>query len=211
MAKKPKASRKGARRAVTPVFRTGVRRQVWLTFDDGPHPTRTAKVLDTLSAHGITACFFLIGKNAELYPALVQRIVREGHRIGNHTYGHPQLTNLTAAKVRQEITRTQTILGSALQSPKLFRPPYGAHNATVDSVVAALNYRSILWNVDTVDWNKAFQPDKWVAHGLAQIRARTSSVVLNHDIQASTANHLDAFIRKIKRLGNVRFMPASSL
>jgi peptidoglycan-N-acetylglucosamine deacetylase len=208
--KKPKSKRR-ATRFTAPVFKAGVRKQVWLTFDDGPHPVRTAKVLDVLSSHGITACFFLIGKNAEQFPALVARIEREGHRVGNHTYAHPQLTTLTAAKVREQLLRTERILGTHLKSPKLFRPPFGAHNATVDSVVAGLGYRTILWNVDTVDWNKAFQPDKWVTHGLAQIKARNNSVVLNHDIHATTAAHLDTFIRKIKRLGNVTFMRASTL
>jgi peptidoglycan-N-acetylglucosamine deacetylase len=208
--KKPKTKRRAAR-FTAPVFKTGVRKQVWLTFDDGPHPVRTAKVLEVLSVHGISACFFLIGKNAALYPALVERMVREGHRVCNHTYTHPQLTKLTAVQVQQELKRTEQALGAHLKSPKLFRPPFGAHNATVDSVVASLGYRTILWNVDTVDWNKAYQPDKWVTHGLAQIKARSSSVVLNHDIHATTAAHLDTFIRKIKRLGNVTFMRAATL
>jgi peptidoglycan-N-acetylglucosamine deacetylase len=207
---KPKRALK-TRLFKSPRYKLAAGKQVWLTFDDGPHPTRTGKVLDVLSAHGITACFFLIGKHAELYPAVVARIVREGHRVCNHTYGHPQLTKLTAAQVKQELVRTERILGTALKSPKLFRPPYGAHNATVDSVTSNLGYRTIIWNVDTVDWNKAYQPTKWVTHGIAQIRARSNSVVLNHDIHASTANQLDTFIRKIKQIGNVRFMKASTL
>jgi peptidoglycan/xylan/chitin deacetylase (PgdA/CDA1 family) len=196
---------------MAPAYRAAGQKQVWLTFDDGPHPSNTGKVLDVLSSHGITACFFLIGKNAKAYPKLVARIASEGHRVCNHTYSHPQLTKLASARVRDELRRTESLLAPYLRAPKLFRPPYGAHNATVDAVAARLGYRTILWNVDTVDWNKAYQPDKWVAHGIAQIRARTSSVVLNHDIHRTTAANLDSFIRKIKNLGNVKFMSASSL
>jgi peptidoglycan-N-acetylglucosamine deacetylase len=208
--KKPKRAVK-TRLFKSPRYKLAAGKQVWLTFDDGPHPTRTGKVLDVLSSHGITACFFLIGKNAELYPATVARILREGHRVCNHTYSHPLLTNLTAAKVKLELQRTERILAGALKAPKLFRPPYGAHNGTVDSVTRSLGYRTVIWNVDTVDWNRNYQPTKWVTHGLAQIRARSSSVVLMHDIHASTANNLDSFIRKIKALGNVQFMAAKSL
>jgi peptidoglycan-N-acetylglucosamine deacetylase len=208
--KKPKRATT-ARQVKSPLYKIAGRRKVWLTFDDGPHPTRTPKVLDVLAAHGITACFFLVGKHAELHPNLIARIAREGHRVCNHTYGHPDLTTLTSAQVKQQLLRTEQILGAHLKSPKLFRPPYGAHSATVDAVVTNLGYRTILWNVDTVDWNKAYQPDKWVSHGIAQIRARSNSVVLNHDIYASTAAQLDSFIRKIKSLGNVQFLPASSI
>lgn len=202
MAKKPFKS---------PKYKAAGVKKIWLTFDDGPHPTRTDKVLDVLSAHGITACFFLVGLHVQAYPKLVARMVREGHRVCNHSYSHKLMTALSAADIREEIKRTESAIGSAMKGPKLFRPPYGAHDATVDSVTQTLGYRTVLWNVDTVDWNRAYQPTKWVAHGVAQVRARSSSVVLNHDIHRSTADNLESFIRKIKSLGGVKFMPASTL
>lgn len=177
---------------------------VWLTFDDGPHNTETPKVLEVLAAHGIRATFFLIGKNAALYPALVQRIVSEGHAVGNHTYHHSDLTKLTSSKVREELQLTERHIAQAMGPQKLFRPPFGAHDANVDAVVADLGYRSILWNVDTIDWSEDFQPVQWVDRGVAQIKARTNSVVLNHDVQNTTAENLDAFIRKIKAIRGVR-------
>lgn len=94
---------------------------------------------------------------------------------------------------------------------KLFRPPYGAHNATVDAVVASLGYRTILWNVDTVDWSKAFQPDRWVDHGTAQIAARSSSLALNHDIHRTTAANLDRFLRRIKAIRGATFGKPNTL
>lgn len=197
--------------SVKPVYKAAGVRSVWLTFDDGPKPATTSKVLDVLSAHGITAVFFVIGRQAKQHPELIKRIAREGHRIGNHTFNHPKLTTLTKAQVRSEIVTTEQLIKPYVTGRKLFRPPYGAHNAIVDDVVTSLGYRTIMWNVDTVDWNKAYQPTKWLQHGVDQIRARSDSVVLNHDIWKTTADNLDLFIRRIKALGNVRFRKASEL
>jgi peptidoglycan/xylan/chitin deacetylase (PgdA/CDA1 family) len=108
-------------------------------------------------------------------------------------------------KVRQEIERTEAIIAPYVKGPKLIRPPYGAHNAIVDQVIGDLGYRLLIWNVDTVDWNKAYQPQRWVTHAMNQIRSRKSSVVLNHDIHRTTADHLSEFITKIKALGGVSF------
>lgn len=217
MVRKPRKAakpRKVARRkpaGVRPVYRVAGQRSVWLTFDDGPKPGTTPKVLDVLAAHGITAVFFLIGKQAALHPELVKRIAREGHRIGNHTYNHPKLTSLSRARVKEEIVKTEQLIKPYVSGRKLFRPPYGAHNAMVDDVTASLGYRTIIWNVDTVDWNRAYQPTRWVQHGIDQIKARSESVVLNHDIWKSTADNLDLFIRRIKAIGNVRFRKAAEL
>lgn len=197
--------------SVKPVYKAAGVRSVWLTFDDGPKPATTSKVLDVLSAHGITAVFFVIGRQAKQHPELIKRIAREGHRIGNHTFNHPKLTTLTKAQVRSEIVTTEQLIKPYVTGRKLFRPPYGAHNAVVDDVVTSLGYRTIMWNVDTVDWNKAYQPTKWLQHGVDQIRARSDSVVLNHDIWKTTADNLALFIRRIKALGNVRFRKASEL
>lgn len=190
---------------LTPRYIQAKTKTIWLTFDDGPHITRTPKVLDVLAAHGIRATFFLVGKNAAFYPAIVKRIAAEGHAVGNHTYRHPDLTKLTSAKIREELLLTEKHIAKAMGSRKLFRPPYGAHNHKVDTVAAALGYRTILWNVDTVDWSKDYQPTRWVDHGIAQIKARTNSVALNHDIHKSTAENLDLFIRKIKAIRGAQF------
>jgi peptidoglycan/xylan/chitin deacetylase (PgdA/CDA1 family) len=206
--RKPVRKRKAL---VKPRYRVAGSKSVWLTFDDGPHPRHTGKVLDVLAQHGITAVFFLIGKHAAEYPVIMERIVREGHLIGNHTWGHPKLTALSRARIRQELVRTERIIAPHVTGAKLFRPPYGAHNAVVDEVSAGLGYRTIIWNVDPADWDRAQQPTKWMQTGIGQIRARSHAVVLNHDIYASTANNLDTFIRRIKALGNVRFRKASEL
>jgi peptidoglycan-N-acetylglucosamine deacetylase len=196
---------------IVPTYKAVGAKEVWLTFDDGPHPANTKKVIATLAAHKLTATFFVIGRHCALYPQTLKLVADAGHRIANHTYNHPKLTTLTRAKIRDEIVKTETLIAPYLHGRKLFRPPYGAHNAAVDDVVADLGYRLVIWNVDTVDWSKDFRPDKWVQHGINQIKARQNSVVLNHDIWRSTAANLDLFIQKIKAIRGAKFQPASSL
>lgn len=196
---------------VTPRFKSAGAKEIWLTFDDGPHPVHTKKVLDVLARHGATATFFVIGRNCAFYPKTLKAIADAGHRIGNHTWNHPKLTTLSKAKIKEELLKTEKVILPFMEGKKLFRPPYGAHNATVDEVVADLGYRTVIWNVDTVDWSKDFQPAKWVDHGLAQIKARQNSVVLNHDIWRSTASNLDTFMTRIKSIKSAAFKPAATL
>jgi peptidoglycan/xylan/chitin deacetylase (PgdA/CDA1 family) len=208
--KKP-PNKKTSPRAFAPRYKAAGVREVWLTFDDGPHGANTPKVLDTLAAHGITATFFIVGRQAAAYPQIVRRIAREGHRIGNHTYNHPDLRKISRAKVRDEIAKTESHVAPYMKGRKLLRPPYGAHNADVDDVVASLGYRLVLWNIDPQDWNKAYRPTKWMDLAMSQIRARSHAVVLAHDIHRSTAANLDTLIRRIKKLPGTRFMAAASL
>ena len=186
-------------------------KRVWLTLDDGPHPTRTVKILTALKKHNIRAIFFVVGKNVSAYPDVVKRAFDAGHRIGNHSYTHPDLTRLSETKIRSELQRTDDLISKYAGQDKIFRPPYGAHNRTVDSVAASLGYRIILWSVDTVDWSPRYQPDRWVQHGVDQIRARSTSVVLGHDIHKTTADNYDLFITRIKGIGGVTLQPPSTL
>jgi peptidoglycan-N-acetylglucosamine deacetylase len=198
-------------RALVPKYRSTGTRTVWLTFDDGPHKSHTGKILGVLEQHKITATFFVVGKHCRLCPDVLEKVSAAGHRIANHTYSHPDLTKLSPAEVKAEIKQTETLIARYVKGPKLFRPPYGAHNSAIDRVIREMGYRLVFWNVDTVDWNKDYKPKKWVAHGVNQIRSRSSSVVLNHDIHRTTADHLNEFIVKIRALGNVRFGAPSDL
>ena len=217
IAKRSKASRAKRRRkperlsVVVPNYALLPGKNVWLTFDDGPHPKNTEKVLKILAKFGITATFFVVGQNAKRWPQLVKKVSDEGHRIGNHSYTHPNLTKLTDAKILEEIAKTDDLIRDYVGRDKILRPPYGAHNARVDRIIGQLGYRNVFWNVDTADWNPANQPDKWVQVGLDQIRTRNDCRVLNHDIHVTTADHLEMFIQRIKQLGNVTFKAASTL
>src|SRR6267378_6489119 len=101
-----------------------------LTFDDGPNEQLTPRLLDLLAQHHIHATFFVIGENAAQYPEILQRAVREGHEIGNHTWSHPNLAKMSEENVRNQIDRTEETITNAIRSrPTLFRPPYGSLTA----------------------------------------------------------------------------------
>lgn len=129
------------------------RRSVALTFDDGPHPEYTPRVLDELLACGIPATFFLVGRNAEKYPQLVRRIVAEGHALGNHSYSHSEPRLTSAAALIAEVVRTKALLEDLTGQPvNLFRPPKG--ELTLRKMCGAwrAGQTIVLWNVDPRDY-----------------------------------------------------------
>ncbi len=184
----------------TPYGATGSGHEIILTFDDGPHPKNTPKLLDLLKAENLKAVFFVVGSalgnSANL--DIVKRAHAEGHTIGNHTFSHPSLTKLTAAEVEEEILKTENLLGGLLGEHKLIRPPFGAHNQVVDAIFQRLGYTSVLWNVDPRDWDKEFQPTGWIDSAVEQISKRAHSTMLTHDIHKSTVDNFKTFIDKTR-------------
>ena len=126
-------------------------KKIAITFDDGPHPVYTEMLLDGLKERGVQASFFVLGKNAEIYPELVSRQQEEGHLIGNHTYSHLQLTKANAEKYEQELLQTAKLLKDITgQEIQYVRPPYGAWNKKYEE---KWNMFPVLWNIDPRDWN----------------------------------------------------------
>ena len=140
----------------------GGEHQVAITFDDGPDPRWTPKILDILKAANVKAAFFLVGVNAERYPGLVRRIVDEGHEIGNHTYYHPNLALCWPEHVRLELNATQLLLETITgRATTLFRPPYAADTDPSQlselaplQIAQELNYLVVLESIDPQDWAK---------------------------------------------------------
>jgi len=125
----------------------GARRgQVALTFDDGPDPETTPRVLDLLDAHEARASFFLIGQRAARHPALVQEILRRGHSVENHTHSHPpHFAALGLGGQRREILQAQAAIREAGGAPRFFRPPMGLHSPLLAPVLASLGLRHASW------------------------------------------------------------------
>jgi peptidoglycan/xylan/chitin deacetylase (PgdA/CDA1 family) len=183
-------------------------RQVRLTFDDGPNPATTPRLLDQLKKFGIKATFFVVGQNIanEQGFAIIKRIAEEGHQIGNHSYSHPDLTELNSAEIEQEIKHTEKHIGTLDNGIKLFRPPYGFHNAVVDQAIKALEYKLVLWNVNSLDWRKHYQNRRWVSHVSKQIEARQQDcTVLAHDVHPSTILHFPELVAAIRKLPKTEF------
>ena len=129
---------------------------VALTFDDGPHPAYTEKILDILKDNNAKATFFVIGKNAESYPDILRKVKDSGNEIGNHTYSHPDMKKITIEKAVEEILKTQDIIYNITgETPKLFRAPGGIFSDELVCAVEDMDYKPILWSwrQDTKDWS----------------------------------------------------------
>jgi peptidoglycan/xylan/chitin deacetylase (PgdA/CDA1 family) len=126
-----------------------------LTFDDGPNPAWTPRLLELLASQDVHATFFLVGKFAQAEPQLVRRIVSAGHAIGNHSWSHPNLALTAAGRVEEELTRTIQILEQIAGEPvRLFRPPFGARRPHVLRTARRLGMIPVLWNAMTTDWSE---------------------------------------------------------
>lgn len=150
-----------------------------LTFDDGPHPYLTPKILDMLKEYEVKATFFVIGKNAELYPKVLKRISDEGHEIGNHTYSHLAESTGNNDKLKSEIEKTEEIIYKITgQNNFLFRPPTGYCSKSAVNMVKDMNYKTIVWDIDTRDWAHTKKEDM-----LANVKkfAACGSIILMHD------------------------------
>jgi peptidoglycan/xylan/chitin deacetylase (PgdA/CDA1 family) len=164
--------------------------EIALTFDDGPNPAWTPRLLDVLANYAVHATFFMVGSHAVAEPALVRRIVAAGHLIGNHTWSHPNLALTRSSRVEQELVRTSDALQQISGKPvRFFRPPFGARRPVVLRAARHLGLTPVLWNAMTNDW--ADPSADSIAHHLirsidrAQHAGSAANVVL-HD-----ASHLD--------------------
>jgi len=156
---------------------------VGLTFDDGPSNAHTPGLLNALKQYGLRATMFNEGQYAAAYPSQVRAEASAGMWIGNHSYTHPHLTQQSQAKIDSEISRTQQAIANAGGgTPKLFRPPYGETNSTVQAVEAKYGLRQIIWDVDSQDWNGA-STDAIVQ---ANARLTNGQIILMHEWPANT-------------------------
>jgi peptidoglycan/xylan/chitin deacetylase (PgdA/CDA1 family) len=156
---------------------------VGITFDDGPSNDHTPAVLNALKQSGMRATMFNEGQYAAAYPAQVAAEVAAGMWVGNHSYTHPHLITETQAQIDSEVSRTQQAISSAGGgTPKLFRPPYGETNATLQAVEAKYGLTQIIWDIDSQDWNGA-SVDAIVA---ANARLTNGQIILMHEWPANT-------------------------
>ena len=177
---------------------------VYLTFDDGPHPVYTPRVLEVLSLHGARSTFFVIGSLAEQYPGIIQRINAEGHTVANHTWNHEVLAGLPQEAFDDTVGRTQDLLGS--RATLCLRPPYGSIDAFTRDWAANHGLDVALWNVDPADWRRP--PAAEIAQHIVD-HARDGAVVLLHDgggDRSQTVLGLDTALSELSSRG-YRFEP----
>lgn len=153
---------------------------VSLTFDDGPNPQATPRILDVLRDEQVHATFFVLGLHAERWPALVHRMADEGHQLGNHGYWHRKLHRQLPAYVRDDLSRgAQAIeLASGGVRPKVFRAPHGFRNPWVTPIAASLGQRTVGWTLGV--WDSA-RPGAGEIARRALNGLRAGSILLLHD------------------------------
>lgn len=173
---------------------------VYLTFDDGPSRTYTPQVLTVLRTHGVKAVFFEVGQNITWYPWITKSLRANGMKIGNHTWNHPNLTLLSNASVTWQLNKMESALG---YRPRCVRPPYGAYNSRIATIIANRGQRLILWTVDPRDWSR---PGTWVIVSRVLAQVRPGARILLHDgggDRSQTVAALDLLIPRLRARGYV--------
>ncbi len=170
-------------------------KKIALTFDDGPHPKLTPKILEVLDKYKVKATFFTVGVNVHYYPEAFESIVSHGHEIGNHTYTHPHVSRIDTVTLRDEIERCEAeIYEHGEYRTKLFRPPEGMIDNGVTSLAKELDYKVILWDIDTRDWDHT--PPHEIAE-MVEKKISSGDIILMHDYIAHdspTVEALDLFL-----------------
>ncbi|PIC77784.1 1,4-beta-xylanase [Sporosarcina sp. P19] len=176
-----------------------------LTFDDGPDPNYTVRILKTLEKYDAKATFFMLGNRVNSYPDIAKKVAEAGHEIGNHSWNHPSLTGIPDDALHSEVKGTSDIIEAVIGQPAtVFRPPYGAVD---DRVRESTKLPVVLWNVDTLDWEH-HDPELLFEHIIED--ARAGSIILMHDIHKSTADGLDAVLENLQSQG-YKFVTVSEM
>ena len=164
---------------------------VYLTFDDGPHPESTPRLLELLAKHEAKATFFCLGQNVEQYPGLYEQMIAAGHSIGNHTWSHPNGWTMSTRRYLADVDRAAGVIES-----KLFRPPYGRLSPSQYRQLRK-KYNIILWTRQFPDYRPGFNP---ATTNLAGIRP--GDILVMHDTPATVGRNLPVIERL---LNNIRY------
>lgn len=185
---------------------------VALTFDDGPVPGRTDRILDSLARAGVRATFFVTGEAIERggdeAVRLLRRMAAEGHEIGNHTHRHVSLAAMPSPVIRREVERCADLVEAATgRRPRLLRPPGGAVDVAAIRAAAGLDLEAVvLWDVDPKDWRGG---DSWAILDAVATSVRPGSIVLLHDSRDETVRALPVLIEHLK--GEYEIVPVGEM
>ena len=171
-------------------------KKIALTFDDGPDGTYTELLLDGLQKRSVKATFFVMGKKAEEFPELVQRMSEEGHLIGNHTYSHMQLSKQKTEEFKAELQKTSEIIeGITGEQPIFVRPPFGTWDRKFEN---ELNMFPVLWTIDPLDW--CSDDTACIVRNVVS-RAEENDIILMHDQYKSSVTAALQIVDELQALG----------
>lgn len=194
-------------------FKNGSREEkmISLTFDDGPHPKETHEILDVLDKYNVKGTFFVVGKHANWYSEPLIRAAKEGHEIGNHTFSHPDISNLSSEDIKREIKECEdTLVKLTGKKPTLFRPPYGSYSEdNLAKIAKESGYKIILWTtIDAKDWKNP--PPSQISDIIIN-KAQNGDIILLHDYGTeNTVKALNTIIPVMMKKG-YKFVTVSEL
>ncbi|WP_410986641.1 polysaccharide deacetylase family protein [Bacillus paranthracis] len=173
---------------------------VALTFDDGPHPVFTPKILDILAKYNAKATFFVAGNKVKRFPAILKRQVKEAHEIANHTYNHIYDKNITATKLTSELNQTDEIIKRITgYKPTLYRPVGGLHNNLIINTAIQNGKLVILWSwhQDPQDWRSpaASKISKYITKGV-----KPGNIILLHDWNGSEFSKISQTVEALESI-----------
>ena len=182
----------------------GEEKVIYLTFDAGYDNGNTAPILDALQQHGAPAAFFVVGSFIERHPDLVRRMADEGHLVGNHTWSHPDMSQIASEEAFAEELRKveeayEAVTGQAL--PRYYRPPRGIYSEDNLRLAKKLGYRTVFWSLAYVDWLQDSQPTAEQAFSKLLGRVHPGAVVLLHSTSATNAAILDELLSRWEAMG----------
>jgi peptidoglycan/xylan/chitin deacetylase (PgdA/CDA1 family) len=171
-------------------------KKVALTFDDGPHPVYTMRIIEALRERGVKVTFFVTGQNANSNPEIIKSMYEDGHLIGNHTYSHLQLTSYNRDKFKEELVKTNDIIYEVTgQEVCYVRPPYGTWDKGLE---VELSMFPVLWSIDTLDWCSS-SPSVIASRALKNIG--DNDIILMHDCYSTTVEAAVIVVDELLRRG----------
>lgn len=170
---------------------------VYLTFDDGPIPEVTEAILDVLAKYGVKATFFVVGDNIQKYPHIYARVMKEGHRVGNHTMHHIKGYRYATEEYLRDVDACEQVMGQGREQ-RLFRPPYGKMKSGQKRALLDRGYEIILWDVLTHDYNPRYTPEKMLK--IVKKYTRNGSIINFHDSVKSGARTIEVLPQVIEWL-----------
>lgn len=182
--------------------------KIYLTFDDGPIPEVTEWVLEVLNKYEVKATFFCIGDNIEKHPEIFQKIIQNGHSIGNHTFNHLKGWNFSTEEYIENTLKCEKAITSNLEiknlKSKIFRPPYGKIKPSQSKILQKMGYKIIMWDVLSVDYDKEISPEQCLENIIQN--TVSGSIIACHDSLKAFKNLEYALPKAIEYLKNKGFV-----
>ena len=175
---------------------------IYLTFDLGYEAGHTAKILDALKENNVQGVFFITAHYVNTQPELVQRMIDEGHIVGNHTVNHPSMPSLTDEKLKEEVMKLHQVVYEKFEyEMKYLRPPKGEYSERTLSLCKKLGYKTVMWSFGYVDWDEKKQPSEEEAMDKIISNLHNGEIMLLHATSKTNADIMDKMIKKVREEG----------